>query len=219
MSDDPDRSAGFHPAERSAGVSPAGARASRPRWGEIHVKSRGRLPHWEVEAGTYFVTFRLHDSIPDGVVQQMKVRLTQMGIRDDRDLSRRLQYSIDKYIARGTGACYLREPKVGSLVNDAIQQLDGKEYRLLAWAVMPNHVHLVFKLLPGRTLAQVMHSLKSFTAKQANAVLRRTGTFWQREYYDRTPRNEQELVRALEYTLNNPLEAGLINWPWVGWRP
>ncbi|MDP9268458.1 MAG: transposase [Acidobacteriota bacterium] len=179
----------------NAGVPPAGAGASRPRYGTVRIRDRGRLPHWEVESGTYFVTFRLHDSIPSHVVAQMKERLTQLGVRDDRELTKKLNLQIDRYVDRGTGACYLRNPAVALIVHDSIQNLDGQMYRLMAWAVMPNHIHLVFRLLPGRTLAKATQSLKSFTSKRANTILGRSGVFWQREYYDRSPRNARELNR------------------------
>ena len=81
---------------------------------------------------------------------------------------------------------------------------------------MPNHVHLVFKLLPDQKIDSVMHSLKSFTAHQANQMLGRTGAFWQREYFDRILRNQDQLVRAVDYVLANPAKAGLTDWPWVG---
>jgi putative DNA methylase len=61
-----------------------------------------------------------------------------------------------------------------------------------------------------------MHSLKSFTANRANRLLGRHGPFWQREYYDRLIRNEEELDRALRYVIHNPEKAGLENWPWAG---
>jgi REP element-mobilizing transposase RayT len=80
---------------------------------------------------------------------------------------------------------------------------------------MPNHVHLVIQLLPGRELSEVMHKLKSYTAKEANRSLHRSGTFWQREYHDRLVRSGK-LERAIEYVMRNPERAGLLNWPWVG---
>ena len=83
---------------------------------------------------------------------------------------------------------------------------------------MPNHVHLVLRLLPGWSLDKVSHSLKSFTAKEANQLLRRNGRFWQREYYDHIIRDEKEYERLVEYVLGNPTAAGLDDWPWVG-RP
>ncbi len=60
-----------------------------------------------------------------------------------------------------------------------------------------------------------MNSWKSYTARMANRILGRTGAFWQREYYDRLIRNENEFERAVRYVLENPVRAGLKNWEWV----
>ena len=58
---------------------------------------------------------------------------------------------------------------------------------------MPNHVHVVVRIFPGQTLAEVVQSWKSLSAKHANGILDLQGTFWQREYYDHLVRNEGEL--------------------------
>ena len=63
--------------------------------------------------------------------------------------------------------------------------------------MMPNHVHVVLRILPGQDLAKVLHSWKSFTAKMANQMLRRDGAFWQREYYDHLVRDEHEFCRDI----------------------
>ena len=200
--------------DRSAGVPPAGARASRPRVWEVTIRNRGRLPHWEMESGWYFVTFRLCDSLPKSVLEELEEesKRTRLAKKHDSELLR----LIEKYLDRGSGECWLRRPDIASIVANAISDLDGNKYRLLAWAVMPNHVHLIFRLLPGHSLAETLHSLKSFTSKKANSVLRRSGSFWQREYYDHLLRGEGSLDKAVRYILTNPERAGLKNWKWVG---
>jgi REP element-mobilizing transposase RayT len=80
---------------------------------------------------------------------------------------------------------------------------------------MPNHVHVVFQTLAGNALAGILHSWKSFSAKRANQIVHRTGEFWQREYYDRLVRDAAEFHRAVKYVADNPLRAGLKDWPWV----
>jgi len=100
-------------------------------------------------------------------------------------------------------------------VVDTLKLFDSQRYELLAWCVMPNHVHVVLQLFPGVQLSTVVHSWKSFTAKQANRILNRSGTFWQREYYDRLMRDGNELDRAIAYVANNPIRAGLKDWPFV----
>ena len=81
---------------------------------------------------------------------------------------------------------------------------------------MPNHVHVVMRLRPGRRLAEIVHSWKSFTAKECNRVLSRNGPFWQREYYDHLVRDAAELDRLIDYVVQNPVRANLKGWKWVG---
>ena len=202
------------PSRRSAGVSPAVAGASRPRYGSVTIRDRGRLPHWEMDSGTYFVTFRLADSLPEAVLLQMRRRLSSKLENEER--KRELARAIERYLDKGSGACHLKQAKVAALVARAIQHQDGKSYRLMSWVVMPNHVHLVFMLLPGQRLASVIQALKSFTAHEANHLLGRKGTFWQREYFDHLIRNGQEFDRAIRYVLTNPEKAGLAQWKWIG---
>jgi REP element-mobilizing transposase RayT len=80
---------------------------------------------------------------------------------------------------------------------------------------MPNHAHVIFRLFPRQELANIVRSWKTYTARKANGLLGRTGTFWQREYYDRLIREDSELDRAIEYVLSNPERAGLVGWKWV----
>jgi REP element-mobilizing transposase RayT len=122
---------------------------------------------------------------------------------------------IEEYFDRGAGACSLRDPRIGEIMANALRYWDGKRYRLVAWCVMPNHVHVVCRFLPGQELAAVLKSWKSYTARRANGILGRSGAFWQREYYDRLIRNEDEFDRAVQYVVSNPERAGLKNWRWV----
>ena len=212
--------------DRSAGVSPAVSGASRPRCGEVTIRDRGRLPHWEKDGATYFITFRLADSLPHSVLEQIEFErknIFSTASQLDRDLSpderKRAAYlssaRIERYLDRGSGACHLREPEVAKAVRETLCHFDEKRYRLFAWCIMPNHVHVVVRLLPGNTLAAVLHSWKSFAAKQALKRVRVQGSFWQREYYDHLLRNETEFERAIRYVAENPVKAGLEGRQWV----
>jgi REP element-mobilizing transposase RayT len=119
---------------------------------------------------------------------------------------------------RGGGECSLAKPEMARIVADAFAQFEGIRYRLYAWCVMPNHVHVVFEPLGSHRLSGILHSWKSFTATAANRLLGRVGAFWQREYYDRLLRNGNEFNRAVRYVLENPERAGLKNWRWVWFR-
>jgi len=212
--------------DRSAGVPPAVAGASRPRFGEVKIRDRGRLPHWERESATYFITFRLNDSLPRSVLDRItseREAIVRTAHHLHRDLSpdecRKIQRLstpiVEKYLDSGAGLCHLRNPAIAEGVANTLNYFDEKRYRLFAWCVMPNHVHVVARLFPSETLAPVVHSWKSFTAKRANAILGLRGSFWQREYYDQLIRNEGEFERAISYVADNPAKANLKDWKWV----
>ncbi len=68
-------------------------------------------------------------------------------------------------------------------------------------------------------MAQIMHTLKGYTAGHANRLLGRTGAFWQHESYDHFVRDAGELERIIAYVASNPVRAGLVtdwqDWPWT----
>lgn len=204
--------------DRSAAAPATVSGATRARYGEVNVRNRGRLPHWERECGCYFVTFRLADSLPQYVARKIAAqnRHPDSSLIPDATAKPKITArEFESYLDAGTGSCTLRDARIAGLLAETLQLWHGKRYRLLAWCIMPNHVHVVFKLLPGYRLAEVISSWKSFTAKAANQVLGRKGKFWQREYYDRLIRNGNEFDRAVDYVMNNPVKAGLRGWEWV----
>jgi REP element-mobilizing transposase RayT len=212
--------------ERSAGAPPAVGGASRPRFGSVMIHDRGRLPHWEKESATYFVTFRLHDSLPHSLLDRIEAErrdIFQTANQLRRPLSsdecKKLRVlssvSVERYLDRGTGSCALLRPAIAEGVADTLRYFDEQRYRLFAWCIMPNHVHVVFKIFPGHRLAEVLHSWKSYTAKSANRILGVRGSFWQREYYDHLIRDDGELQRAIRYVTRNPEKANLKEWKWV----
>jgi REP element-mobilizing transposase RayT len=196
-----------------------------PRFGEVRIRDRGRLPHWEKEEGLYFVTFRLADSLPKLVLQGITQRqqILDGAKRSGGNLLPSQEELIAKYSSkrteeyadRGSGSCLLKTPAVAEMMATALRFWQGTRYRLLAWCIMPNHVHVVCRLFPSQKLADVVKSWKVYTARGANRLLGRSGSLWQREYYDRLIRREGELDRAVQYVLSNPEKAGLKNWRWV----
>ncbi|MFZ5928397.1 MAG: REP-associated tyrosine transposase [Acidobacteriota bacterium] len=98
-------------------------------------------------------------------------------------------------------------------VLSAVRHWDGKRIDLDAAVVMPDHVHAIFRILDGSGLSEILHSIKSFSAKQANWMLGRTGPFWQDESFDHVVRNEAEWQEKIEYVLQNPVKRGLAGSP------
>jgi fructose-bisphosphate aldolase class II len=133
-----------------------------------------------------------------------------------------LHKRIAKYEDQGHGECWLRDERIGRLVEDALLHFDGQRYRLLAWCVMPNHAHVLVETKEGFPLADLLHSWKSFTAIEANKLLGRKGEFWQREYRDRYIRNAEHYSAVIRYIEDNPVQAGLVKrvhaWPFSSAR-
>jgi len=97
---------------------------------------------------------------------------------------------------------------------DTLRIFDVKKYDIYGWCVMPNHVHAIIRPLEKFDLSKILHSWKSYTSKEANKILGRTGQFWQSEYFDHIIRNEDEFTRKVDYVWRNPEKAGFKNWKW-----
>jgi len=192
----------------------------------IHKRQGVYLPHWTRDGATYVVAFRLGDSLPRPVLESwlferrdLVRKAEQMGrpLSDHEEKRLRELHSerVETYFDTGHGACWLRQPLIAQAVADALRHFDRQRYRLHAWCVMPNHVHVIVEPLPGHTLPSILHSWKSFTAKTANRLLGRAGGFWQDESYDHLIRDADDYAHAVRYVLENPAKAGLQDWPWV----
>jgi REP element-mobilizing transposase RayT len=169
-----------------------------------------RLPHYHSTGKATFLTWRLHGSLPPNRSFPPALSSGQAFVALDRLLD-----------GTRTGPLFLRMPEVAKMVTDAIYYRDLRAYRLHAFVVMPNHVHLL--MTPLVAVSKVMQSLKWFTAREGNRMLGLTGQpFWQEESYDRLVRNEAEFQRIVRYIERNPVTAGLAarpeDFPWSSAR-
>jgi REP element-mobilizing transposase RayT len=167
--------------------------------------SRGYLPHLDAPGLLQSITFHLEDSLPRHVLRQILADTEP----DDPERLRR----IERYLDAGHGACHLRRDDIGALVETALLHFDGVRYRMLAWVVMPNHVHGLIETFEDHALADVVQAWKSFTAKAANRLLGRGGAFWARDYFDRYIRDDAHLAAVVRYIERNPVKAGLVGRP------
>jgi len=117
-------------------------------------RNRGYLPHLELTNSTYFVTFRLAGTLPHQVIEQLRTErqsILEIAKKQNRKLNHleeiRLKYlestSIQKYLDKGIGDCWLKEPVVSKMVRDSILHFDGSRYTSHAFCIMPNHLHWV----------------------------------------------------------------------------
>ncbi len=193
---------------------------------EIDVRKRSRLPHWHAERATYFVTFNLFDAVSKQElarleneraawlthVERMRGTPTAAEIHASK---RRVRREIERMLDSCQGECWLRDPRIGTLVSNALTFFDGERYDQLAWCVMPNHVHTAFTLLGPNDISAVIGSWKKYTSREANRILGRAGTFWQQDFFDVLARSTRHLDRIVRYIASNPARAGLSNWPYV----
>jgi REP element-mobilizing transposase RayT len=166
--------------------------------------SRGYLPHFDGGGTTQFITFRLFDSLPQTLLEQWR--------RENRD-DAAFRKRIEIYLDSGHGSAWLGDERIAVVVRNALLYHDSEKYRLTAWVVMPNHVHLLLTPLENQTLTEILHSIKSYTAHQANKILNRSGIFWQHESFDRYIRNRKHFLNVIEYIENNPVAANLCQTP------
>ncbi len=181
--------------------------------GPVGWHSRGYLPHFDSPDVVQTIVFRLADSLPKHLI----------GPSPAPSPSPAMAVALDAALDSGGGACWLRRPDIAGLAEAALLlHFDGARYRLLAWCVMPNHVHAMLEVLPGHRLGDIVRSWKSHVGREANRPLDRSGAFWSRDYFDRYIRDSRHHDHALAYIEHNPVKAGLADrpqdWPWSSAR-
>jgi REP element-mobilizing transposase RayT len=209
--------AGYHPAPRAM-------KKNNLVFREFYKR---RLPHIQIAGATYYITFRLANSLPLEALEKLaeekqSIRKLPENQKEAAHLAWFEKY--DDYLDQGLcGKLYLENQQVADLVATSIQFHDGKVFDLIAYCIMPNHTHLVCTPLRKSGdayygLTEILHSLKRYTAREANKILQRQGTFWQDESYDHFIRDERELERIIKYVLHNPVKANLVkdqdDWKW-----
>jgi REP element-mobilizing transposase RayT len=172
--------------------------------------SRGYLPHYDGGSVTQFITCRLFDSLPQRILERFRAELEAKNVED---INREVMILIEKFLDSGYGECFLKQRAVAVIVRDSLLKYHGDRYKLIAWVIMPNHIHLLLKPLNGWELYKIMHSFKSFTAQEANKLLNRRGKFWMREYFDRRIRDYEHFEKAFRYIENNPVKARFCEKP------
>jgi len=175
-------------------------------------KTRRHLPHWKQEGATYFVTFRLADALPHMELEKWKRELElwhdchpqPWDYKTFLDYELRFQEGPEKWLDQGHGECLLADESVRNTVSGALRHFHGERYVLDHFVVMPNHVHVLVKPLPGHDLGGILHSWKSFTSHAINKSLGRNGTLWMEESYDRIVRDWDALKGLRKYIVANP---------------
>ncbi|CAM3523974.1 REP-associated tyrosine transposase [Polaromonas hydrogenivorans] len=180
--------------------------------------SRGYLPHCDASQILQSITFRLTDALPQDKLRQLTQEIALLPLSSQGVEQRR---KIEEWMDAGMGCCALRHPRVAAVMQDTLQKFDGERYRLIAWCIMPNHVHVLIE--PTTSLPKIVQSWKSYTGRWALLHNAELGlgvpghAFWMRDYWDRYIRHERHLQSVIHYIHENPVKAGLCqtaqDWP------
>ena len=241
---------------------------SSHRQSDKHWHERGYLPHYD-SAGIYqLITYRLADSLPKEVLVRLGLGAPHSDLPrhsvakadatlcaeaiclgapaasrpNSQDEASENRKRIEEVLDSGLGACVLREPQIAAMLVENWQHFDRQRYDLIAYVVMPNHVHVLIKTYSECPLSKIVHGWKSYTSNRINEFLRRkeepagsrrsqknpkedlpagsrrSQVLWQREYWDRFIRDEKHFYNAVEYIHRNPVAAKLCAvpeaWEW-----
>ena len=213
---------------------------------------RSTLPHLTPVGASFFVTFRLADALPQNVIRVMKWELDKKiaSLKEEkpknylqliRDEKKRFFGKYDHQLDKQPfGGCALKKPVIAEIVANHLLKYDNDRYELIAYCIMPNHVHMLINTeiqitdyveINGRKLPflvdeipenftelhEIMRRIKGASAYSCNQELGKKGRFWQRDSYDHYIRNEKEWTNIFWYILNNPVKAKLVN-NWEDWK-
>lgn len=180
---------------------------------------RRNLPHLYYNEGIYFVTFRLYESIHINELKKLQEQIhknQKLHPHEQKKVFKKYDLLLDN---SQNEIKYLQKTEIINICKESLHHYDGKEYELICYCIMPNHIHLVFELRnKNKAVGNIVGSVKKFIARRANKTLKRKGRFWQTESFDRLIRDEVELYFTINYVLMNPVNAGLSeNWnDWYG---
>ncbi len=211
-------------------LHPSGSAGLQTGTSSIHKGwyTRGYLPHYD-QGGIYqVITYRLGDSISQGILKNMQWELKNVA---PEFLEAERRRKIEKYLDKGHGSCILKNIECAKVVENAWRHFDGERYDLTAYVVMPNHVHVLLKVYEGVELAKIVKSWKSYSSRRINEIIKdaglktsapgkisaglRTsalGNLWQRGYWDRYIRDEKHFYQTLEYIRKNFDSGGVLRY-------
>jgi len=197
------------------------------------------LPHIYPVGATFFVTFRLADSLPQHIVKELRIEYNEEGTkiknevndtRKQKELIHNLRHKLfgryDHQLDNNPyGECHLKDSLIAKILRDKVFQYQGIYYNVDALSIMPNHVHMLLdtsiQVSAKSDIAEApehyvdvskwMQFIKGGSSFLINKLLKRSGTLWEKESYDHYVRfnNPGEYERIKEYIEQNPVKAGL----------
>jgi REP element-mobilizing transposase RayT len=183
---------------------------------------RRLLPHWRQDDATYFVTFRLADSLPTAKLNALRdEREHWMGKHpkpteeESEAFAWQRMAKIERWLDQGMGACVLRHKRTAEIIEGRLRHFDGSRYDLFSFVIMPNHIHVCVKPRDEHGLDETVQAWKSVSAVMINREREQSGHLWQEESFDRIVRDTPHLRRVVKYIEANPKKAGIEAQCWT----
>ncbi len=199
---------------------------------KLRTEHTRRLPHFHRVGATFFITTNLYGAIPKETLKQLQIKRDELigRIKQENQVDKEREiymirrayfYELDTYLdACQNSPKHLTIPEVAAIVEKEIRKHDGKYYNLVAFTLMPNHMHIVldfsiqlsfinpFDLDLYTNVSEVMGKIKGSSSFYANKILGNSGkSFWGVSYYDRYIRDYNHFFGAVNYTINNVVKA------------
>ena len=181
------------------------------------IKTHRHLPHWKREGATYWITFRLADSLPKTKLASWK-RERDIWLHwnpppwdpDTRDAYQRLfGERLEYWLDAGYGSCVLRRRDCRECVRNCLMRFQNERLCIHHGVIMPNHVHLLLEPLQGEDISTLLKGIKGASGRGCNSNLHSRGTFWMDESYDHIVRDREEYAHYVRYIDSNPKKAKL----------
>ncbi|MFT6241219.1 MAG: REP element-mobilizing transposase RayT [Akkermansiaceae bacterium] len=191
------------------------------------TKHLNHLPHWQQDLVFVFITWRLADSVPEGLLKKWRAEREEWVKShpkpwDDelgKEYHQRFSAKLEEWMDQGMGECVLRDPCCAEIVGRCLLHFDGERYELDSFVVMPNHVHVLFRISPDYPIEKVVQSWKRYSAREVNELLGKSGQLWHRRFWDTLVRGEKHFWKIRRYIEKNPVKAGLKNEEFLFYLP
>ena len=197
--------------------------------GEVRIYKSSFLPHWRQDGCTYFVTFRLADSLPSRLIREideLKERwlklqnidaqtpnwhenLNQLSMQKQIEFRRHVAVAVESRLDQALGNCTLAKLENAEIVASALRHFHQDRVMCGDFVVMPNHVHVLLMPINGYELEDLLRSIKGFSSKRINELEGTSGTIWHKDSYDHVVRDFQQLEAFQKYIAANPRKANL----------
>ena len=190
------------------------------------IKTHNNLPHWQQSGATYFVTYRMADSIPTELLEKWRKERAGWIIENpepwdeetEAEYHRTFSGEMDRMMDAGHGSCALRREAFREMIGESFSHFDRERYFIHSRIVMPNHVHILFTLARDAKLETTIGTWKRNTARGINAALGNEGAFWQKDYFDRIVRDWRHFTNIARYIRANPVKAKLREGHFTLWE-